>query len=116
MKTFQSVVALSLIFAVGAGLAIAREPQPKPAVQPEKMNHDQMKMDHGQMKKGHDSMPMDHSKMADAEFTRLDKNKDGKVSKDEIPADSPMLKHFSMLDTDKDGSLSQAEFTKHHGM
>lgn len=116
MKTFQSVVALSMVFAAGAGLALAHEPQPTPAAQQEKMAHDQMKMDHGRMKKGHDSMPMDHGKMADAEFTKLDKNKDGKVSKDEIPVDSPMLKHFSMLDTDKDGSLSQAEFAKHHGM
>ena len=57
----------------------------------------------------------DHSKMASAEFASLDKNKDGKLTQDEL-ADSPLAAHFSMLDTDKDGSLSKAEFAKGHSM
>ena len=61
-------------------------------------------------------VPMEHKKMAAEEFAALDKNKDGKVSKDEVPADDALAAHFSMLDTDKDGSLSKTEFAKHHQM
>src|SRR3546814_14974577 len=53
------------------------------------------------------AMPMDHGKMADAEFVKFDQNKDGKISKSEVPAKHAMTAHFGMLDADKDGSLSQ---------
>src|SRR3546814_15623752 len=62
------------------------------------------------------AMPMDHGKMADAEFVKFDQNKDGKISKSEVPAKHAMTAHFGMLDADKDDSLSQAEFAQHHEM
>lgn len=78
------------------------------------MNNGKM-MDSGNMM-DNGKMKMDHPKMAATEFAALDKNKDGKVSRSEVPASNPLTQHFGMLDGDKDGSLSTAEFAKHHGM
>ena len=85
-----------------------------------KMDHSKMAMQHDKM--DHSKMDMsgmkspEHQKMAAEEFAKLDKNKDGKLSKAEIPAQHPMYAHFDMLDGNKDGSVSKDEFTKHHGM
>lgn len=85
-------------------------------------HHEMMRKMHGDMSKHHDSMSkhhgkmMDHHKMAADEFASLDKNRDGKLSKAEIPAGHPLAAHFGMLDANKDGTLSKAEFAKHHGM
>ena len=104
----------------------------KMAMQHDKMDHSKMamqhdKMDHSKMamqqdKMDHSKMDMsgmksaEHQKMAAEEFAKLDKNKDGKLSKVEIPAQHPMYAHFDMLDGNKDGSVSKDEFTTHHGM
>ncbi len=83
---------------------------------------DHAAMDHSKMRMQHDKMDMpamnssDHQKMAAEEFAKLDKNKDGKLSKAEIPAQHPLYAHFDMLDGNKDGSVSKDEFAKHHGM
>jgi hypothetical protein len=85
-----------------------------------KMDHSKMGMQHDKM--DHSKMDMagikhaDHQKMAAEEFTKLDKNKDGKLNRAEIPAQHPLYAHFDMLDDNKDGSVSKDEFTKHHGM
>ena len=79
------------------------------------MDHSKMNMGKGKMKMD-GSMDMDHGKMAEAEFNKLDANKDGKLAKSEISPKHPMSQHFGMLDANKDGSLSRAEFAKHHGM
>lgn len=47
------------------------------------------------------------------EFAALDKNKDGKLAKDEVRSDPAITEHFAMLDADQDGALSRAEFAKH---
>ena len=90
----------------------------KMAMQHDKMDHGKMdhgKMDHGKMDMSGLKSP-EHQKMAAEEFAKLDKNKDGKLSKAEIPAQHPMYVHFDMLDSNKDGSVSKDEFAKHHGM
>ena len=84
------------------------------------MDHSMMgvqdgKMDHGKMDMS-GKMPQDHQKIATDEFVMLDSNKDGKLSKAEIPAKHRLAAHFDMLDSNKDGSLSQAEFSKLQGM
>lgn len=40
----------------------------------------------------------------------MDKNEDGKLSKDEIKG--PLKKDFSKIDTDEDGFISEEEFKK----
>jgi len=50
-----------------------------------------------------------------SEFTTLDSNKDGNLSKAEL-AKHKLGPHFDMLDTDKDGRLSVAEFAAGKGM
>jgi len=114
MKQVTSLLALSLVFATG--VVVAADP-PKTASQPATpvMDHGKMDMQHEQMDHSKMNHGTDHH-MANDEFATLDKNKDGKVSKAEIPAKHPLAAHFSMLDANKDGSLSQAEFAKHHGM
>ena len=44
-----------------------------------------------------------------ADYSKLDTNGDGKVSKDEAMADSTLSASFDELDKDKNGSLSSAE-------
>jgi hypothetical protein len=46
----------------------------------------------------------------DVTFAQLDGNRDGMVSRDEIPADHTMAGKFAELDSDGNGSISQAEF------
>ncbi|WP_238978879.1 hypothetical protein [Novilysobacter arseniciresistens] len=112
MKMFRSALALSLMFAAGTALAAGHDPQ---TTKPASNTAQQVPVDHSKMKMD-GAMPMDHGKMADAEFVKFDQNKDGKISKSEVPAKHAMTAHFGMLDADKDGSLSQAEFAKHHEM
>jgi len=90
------------------------------AMDHDNMDHSKMAMQHDKM--DHSKMDMsgmkspDHQTMAAGEFAKLDKNKDGKLSKAEIPAQHPLYAHFDMLDGNKDGSVSKDEFTTHHGM
>jgi len=104
MKTKAHLALLPL--ALIAGMALAHDP-PKTADQQDKTDHSKMDMSGKQT---------DHKKMAADEFAALDKNKDGKLTKAELPKDSPVRPHFEMLDADKNGSLSSAEFAGHHGM
>jgi Ca2+-binding EF-hand superfamily protein len=85
-----------------------------------KMDHSKMDMQHDKMDHSKMDMPgmksSDPQKMAAEEFAKLDKNKDGKLTKSEIPTQHPMHARFDMFDSNKDGSVSKDEFTKHHGM
>jgi len=47
----------------------------------------------------------------DQVFSRLDKNSDGKLSKDELP--EGLRERLSNADTDKDGEISKSEFEEH---
>ena len=105
MKMFTAALAVSLLLATGSALAADPVKTDKPASS-QPMDHSKMDMSHGQM---------DHGKMQGDAFTKLDTDKDGKLSKAEM-AKHPKAAHFSMLDTDKNGSLSSAEFAKASGM
>jgi outer membrane protein assembly factor BamB len=43
---------------------------------------------------------------------QFDKNDDGVISRDELPADSPVLERFFRIDLNQDQSLDQTEWTK----
>ncbi|RYZ81616.1 MAG: hypothetical protein EOP04_23620, partial [Proteobacteria bacterium] len=45
----------------------------------------------------------------------LDADKDGKLSKDEVKADSALTGKFDTLDANKDGFLDQGELKAGHG-
>jgi hypothetical protein len=51
-------------------------------------------------------------KSGPAEFSAVDQNKDGKVSKSEAQAYSELNTQFATLDADRDTYLSQTEFGK----
>jgi opacity protein-like surface antigen len=52
----------------------------------------------------------DSAAPAPVDFKTLDKNADGALTADEIPADHPLAKDFAKADANGDGKLSQAEF------
>lgn len=74
--------------------------------------------------KGHDHMtakngqaqPHDMAAMSANEFAKLDTDKNGQLTRSELPKDHKFAAHFDMLDTDKNGTLSAAEFAKGHDM
>jgi hypothetical protein len=45
------------------------------------------------------------------DYSKLDVNGDGKISKDEASADATLSAKFSELDTDKNGALSSTELS-----
>jgi len=55
--------------------------------------------------------PSSQSGAQSMDYTKLDKNGDGNISKDEAKADPSLSAKFDALDTDKSGSLSTTELT-----
>lgn len=51
-----------------------------------------------------------HAKLTLDDFDKLDADKDGHVSLDELPQGHPMRDHFSMSDRNRDGKLDRREF------
>lgn len=51
------------------------------------------------------------SKHSTAKFNKMDRDKDGKLSKEEIKNDSTLTAQFAAVDQDSDGYLSEEEFT-----
>ena len=98
MKTMISLLAASLFF---AGTAMAQTTAPA---------HNHGQMDHGKM--NHGAMKMDAKP---DEFTTLDTDKNGTLSKAEL-AKHRLGPHFGMLDANKDGRLSPKEFAAGKGM
>jgi EF hand domain-containing protein len=108
MKHVFSIFAISLMFTATGAFAAG---QAKPATTPAAAaDQGKMDMSHGQMNHGQKTPDT-----TDGAFTKLDANKDGKLSKAEMAKDS-MAAHFSMLDANKDGSLTPAEYASMHGM
>lgn len=48
------------------------------------------------------------------QFSVLDTNKDGRVSKDEVKAHAELMSSFGSLDADSDTYLTELEFAKWH--
>lgn len=46
-------------------------------------------------------------------FAELDKNQDGQLTKDELPASTMHSRHFTKIDADGNGRLSNPEVDKH---
>ncbi|AMJ56353.1 MULTISPECIES: hypothetical protein [Stenotrophomonas] len=49
---------------------------------------------------------------AAASFKRFDANKDGFISREELPTGHPLLPHFGMSDGNRDGKLDAKEFER----
>lgn len=58
---------------------------------------------------GNTAASPDNTKAMEA-FTRADKNKDGKLSKEEAESLPAIAQRFESIDADKDGFISKAEF------
>lgn len=102
----KSLVCIAVAAALAAPAAFAHDPKEHdPKTQTQSHDMSTMPMEH-----------TDHDKMAATEFAALDKNKDGRLSKAEIPAKHAVAPHFGMLDANKDGNLSPAEYAKAKGM
>jgi outer membrane protein assembly factor BamB len=52
----------------------------------------------------------------DEAIADMDKNKDNKISKNELPAGSPVIPRFFRMDLDQDQSLNQKEWERHAGV
>ena len=91
MKRYASLSMMALFLMAGAAFAGGQTTTPT--------------TDHGQHKPA----------AFDADFTKLDANKDGSLSKEEL-AKHKLAPHFGMLDSNKDGKLSPQEFAAGKGM
>ena len=90
---------LGLAAALASGSVLAADPAPA----------ESKAMDHAHMAQ------MSHAPAAPAQaFSDLDKDKDGKLSRNEVP--KTLAPHFGMLDTDSDGVLSSKEFSASQNM
>jgi len=65
-----------------------------------------------QSSKGAQAPSADPQQTPNSDFVRLDKNKDGFVSRNEVAKDKKISENFSKFDENKDGKLSEDEFTK----
>ena len=52
------------------------------------------------------------SKPAHAQFSSIDTNKDGRISRDEVKANAELNSSFATLDADHDSYLSESEYGK----
>ena len=50
------------------------------------------------------------ARLVDADFDKLDADKDGHVTRAELPKEHPLRAHFLMADKNRDGKLDRAEF------
>ena len=71
--------------------------------------------DHAAAKNGQ-TQPHDMAAMSAEEFARLDADKNGQLSRAELPQAHRLTVHFDMLDADKNGTLSAAEFAEGNRM
>ena len=55
---------------------------------------------------------LDHGAAQPPKFEDWDKNKDGYIAKDEVPAGDELVAKFALFDADSDGKLSRDEFAK----
>lgn len=88
MKLSTGIAALSFVFA-SAAFAQAQTQTQNPAVNP------------------------GSSKMSNGQFSTLDTNKDGRVSRDEVKSHAELTSSFTTLDSDHDTYLSESEFGKY---
>ncbi len=57
-----------------------------------------------------DEMKAQHAKSAESKLKAIDSNQDGRISRAEADAKTPMLaKHFDKIDANKDGFIDKAE-------
>lgn len=105
MKYLATASLLAISLFASTTFAAGRNDPPAPA-KPTSGHMHQDRTDHGKMD-GH----ADHGKPKDAagEFSGLDANKDGKLSKAELRKHK-LAPHFGMLDVNKNGTLSPTEF------
>jgi Ca2+-binding EF-hand superfamily protein len=109
MKRIALLSLLALPLATSLALAAGQSTSSstsKPATDHSQMDMSSMDMSH---------MDMDQNSGASSEFTALDVNKDGSLSKTEL-AKHRLAPHFGMLDANQDGRLSPAEFASGGGM
>jgi Ca2+-binding EF-hand superfamily protein len=71
--------------------------------------------DHAAAKNGQ-SQPHDMAAMSAEEFAQLDADKNGQLTRTELPQEHKLTAHFDMLDSDKNGTLSAAEFAEGNSM
>ncbi len=84
----KAVIGIAALSAAFAAAALAQAPAPNPVVNP------------------------DSSKASAPQFSSLDANRDGRVSRDEVKLHAELTSSFATLDTDRDTYLSESEFGK----
>lgn len=109
MKRITPLYLLLLPMFAGTVLAAGQSNLPTTGT---KSTADHSQMDHGKM-----DHHAGHGEQAGntAEFTALDRDKDGTLSKAEL-AKHKLFPHFDMLDVNRDGRLTSSEFDVGKGM
>ena len=113
MKVVPIFVSTSLLLMSAASFAQSQPMTPAkstPATQDSNSNQSNTSSSQSNMS---DKQSAAKQKAASEHYTKLDTNKDGKLSAAEFSATPKGSKDFATLDSDKDGNLTTEEFAKH---
>lgn len=107
------ILALGLALTSGAALAQATPAVPATPATPSSESNDRNSRDNNK-DENNQTLPATGTK-ADAPmqkaFTDMDRNTDGRLSREEVRNDNQLTQRFQSLDTNRDGNLSEEEYS-----
>ena len=115
MNSFQLTRLVLGTAALLGAAAYAQEPVKADPYKSEPVKDEPVRSDQGSPMMAQSNAQLDKSTMS-LKFDELDKNRDGFITKDEVPATLELSTSFVNFDDNADGKLSQDEYAKYKPM